>query len=553
MSITNTGCCYGNIYDYCECEGGGGTGSIGPTGPTGASTPGPMASSRIDTPLLLIAQNLEPSDPNPSYVQFALAGGLNDYNNPNGNYTFTSPTVITVDVSGYYNVGIMINLVSADGPGNAVFQVHNLAVGGIGSVPQICSADVTIRDVLFPGAPFNWVGSTSSSANCYLQAGSTLQVAYIVSVPCQLTPTSCISITKLDGAVGPTGYTGYTGPTGFTGATGRTGPTGPQGNQGQQGIPGVPTPPSSSRINTSPQTITSSDPNPSYIKLDILASQGLYDYDGSPPYYTYTDAETVSILLDGFYSLFFNVQFGSNYAPGRIYLQLQSINVSLPIPDVAPVATASCDITPIGIYPGYTYYGSCSAACNGRFSAGDVIKLGYYSEMKAEVLSTSNWSMVSLNGSIGPTGPGNSFTNQGFSVELSGDTNFVSGVMLIPFDNVSTSRGGFTGWFNTSINTALIQQTGTYIVSCCCDYVHDGFRTFDETMVLNIKRNGLGGSTLVSNSLYYAAASNDLETLVAVNVVNLLAGDTLQAYLTGPLSTNQLIGTLSRFSCQRLA
>lgn len=194
-----------NITNWTASTGSGGVGPTGPTGP--AATPGPMASSRINTPISSLPQNLDPSDPNPSYIQFELSSGLYDYDNPEGNYTLTTPIAITINETGYYNVGVSFNIVNNNDPGNAVFQIHNLTSGAIGTVPPICSLDISLKPIIFP-AEFSYVGTGSSDANCYLEAGSILQVAYVVDINCEVTPTSCIYITKLDGAVGPTGPAG---------------------------------------------------------------------------------------------------------------------------------------------------------------------------------------------------------------------------------------------------------------------------------------------------------------------------------------------------------
>lgn len=189
-----------NITNWTASTGSGGVGPTGPPGPPG--TPGPMASSRINTPITLASQILLPADPNPSYIQFELSSGLYDYNNPGGNYSFTTPIAITINTTGYYNVGILFNLVNNNDPGTGFFQVHNLTQGAIGTVPPICSLDISIKSATIPTIPYAFIGTGSSNANCYLEAGSILQVAYIVDINCEVTAPSCIYITKLDGAIG---------------------------------------------------------------------------------------------------------------------------------------------------------------------------------------------------------------------------------------------------------------------------------------------------------------------------------------------------------------
>ena len=213
----NIGNCNANIFDTCcDCESGGSTGPEGPTGPTGPAgvgTSAPMTSSRINTPLSVTQQVLSPSDPNPSYINFSnITQGIYDYDNNNSNYSLTSQDTITINVSGYYNVGILMNTVTNVGLGHAIFQVTNLLHGPMGSIPPTCTLLVPMIGSLFPTS-FSFVGSSSSSSNCYLQAGSTLKVAYVTSVLCDITPTSSISITLLDGAMGPTGPTGPSPPT----------------------------------------------------------------------------------------------------------------------------------------------------------------------------------------------------------------------------------------------------------------------------------------------------------------------------------------------------
>lgn len=79
--------------------------------------------------------------------------------------------------------------------GDAFFQLFNLVDGPLGTVPPICSGYANIKDV--PFYPAGSVGLANSSANCYLAAGSTIKLAYITTTECAISPTSCVSITKL--------------------------------------------------------------------------------------------------------------------------------------------------------------------------------------------------------------------------------------------------------------------------------------------------------------------------------------------------------------------
>lgn len=156
-------------------------------------------------------------------------------------------------------------------------------------------------------------------------------------------------------------------------------------------------------------------------------------------------------------------------------------------------------------------------------------------------------------GFTGATGPaGNTFAGKGFCVSLLPQTDIVSGITLVPYNTVNTSRGEFntSGWYSIGTTTAFIPEAGTYIVSAYVDYIHD-FNVGVETVSVTIYRNGLGGQPLCRNYYYYTG--NDAETVLTTCVVNLLAGDSLQVYLAVPLSTNQSMGGLSKFCCQRIA
>ena len=161
-----------------------------------------------------------------------------------------------------------------------------------------------------------------------------------------------------------------------------------------------------------------------------------------------------------------------------------------------------------------------------------------------------------FSGPTGPTGSSSSFADQGFSVELNGDSTIVSSVSLVPFNNFNVFNGGYNplNWYNTSTNTAIIYYAGTYIISATVGYIHN-FNVGNETVTLQIRRNGLGGQILIVSNLFYGTPSNDNESLICTNIVNLFPGDTLQVYLYVPFANdgNQLISTLSKFSCQRIA
>lgn len=336
-------------YSFCCGSGEGTTGPTGPTGPTGM--PGPMASSRINTPLT--PQTLNPGDPDPSYVLFELGTGLYDYDEPQGNYALTSTSEITINNSGYYNVGISISVVNNSDPGRALFQIHNITQGAIGTVPPITSLDIDIKSTAFPNISYAYTGSGSSDANCFLEAGTQIKVAYIVDIPCDITPTSCLYITKLDGAMGPTGATGNNNP-----------------------------------------------------------------FDG-------------------------------------------------------------------------------------------------------------------------------------FCVSQLGDIDYTTNPQQVQFNNGDVFYGNYNygGLYDFGTYTATIQTTGIYVICCQVDYIHN-FNTNEETMVLSVRRNG---NYLIDTSLFYAATSNDIETIVATKVVALNSGDIISVILGGPVTSDQLIGTLSFLSCQRLA
>jgi len=159
-----------------------------------------------------------------------------------------------------------------------------------------------------------------------------------------------------------------------------------------------------------------------------------------------------------------------------------------------------------------------------------------------------------IQGATGVTGPATSFAGQGFNVALTPQTPIVSSVTLVPYNTVSADRGEFNtlGWYALGFDTALIPIAGTYIISAYVDYIHD-FNILNEKVSIAIYRNGLGGQQLCRTYYLYSAASNDTETVMTTCVVDLLTNDTLQVYFSCPLTTNQSMGSLSKFSCQRLA
>ncbi len=145
-----------------------------------------------------IAQNLEPLDPNPSYVAFDPASEQNlyEYSNSKGMWEFTNPTTIKILMEGYYLISVLMNVVSDVNPGSAVFQIMNLVDGAIGQVPPVCSANVEF-DVPPFVVPFSFVGTNTGVALAQIAANTNIRVAYVVSESCTLTPTSSISICKV--------------------------------------------------------------------------------------------------------------------------------------------------------------------------------------------------------------------------------------------------------------------------------------------------------------------------------------------------------------------
>lgn len=157
-----------------------------------------------------------------------------------------------------------------------------------------------------------------------------------------------------------------------------------------------------------------------------------------------------------------------------------------------------------------------------------------------------------IQGPQGPQGdPGPSYINDGFCVILLGDVDYLNNPQQVQFNSDTATYGGYNygGLFNFGSFKAKIQTTGIYVISCQVDYIHN-FNPADETVVLSIRRNG---STLINVSLFYMQNSNDIETVTATRNVALESGDLIEAYINVPVSSNQLIGTLSSFSCQRVA
>lgn len=145
-----------------------------------------------------IAQNLEPTDPNPSYVAFDSASEQNlyEYSNSQGMWEFTDPTTITILTEGNYLISVLMNVVSDINPGSATFQIMNLLDGPIGTVPPVCSTNVAF-DVPPFVLPFSFVGTNTGISLAHIAANTTIRVAYVVSESCTLTPTSSISICKV--------------------------------------------------------------------------------------------------------------------------------------------------------------------------------------------------------------------------------------------------------------------------------------------------------------------------------------------------------------------
>lgn len=164
-------------------------------------------------------------------------------------------------------------------------------------------------------------------------------------------------------------------------------------------------------------------------------------------------------------------------------------------------------------------------------------------------------------GPTGPTGatgaqgiqgdPGPSFINEGFCVIQSTDVDYLNNPQQIRFDTDNALFGGYNygGIFDFGGFTGKIQNRGLYIIACQVDYIHN-FNTAYETMVLTVTRNG---GNLIASSIFYVRNSNDIETITCVKVAALESGDIIEAYLSGPVSSDQLIGSLSFLSCQRIA
>lgn len=176
-------------YDCC-CDGG----AIGPTGP-----PGIVASSRFNIPLTG-PQTITPSI-NPVYISFDDSGtpqGLYDYDDNNAYYSInTGGTGISIGVTGYYNVGINMACLGT-GTGQTVFQIQNLLIGAIGTVPPIATSFIQIVPLTVFSVPdYTSVGVGSTSANCLLNSGSTVAVVATTDVQYDISPTSCLNISLL--------------------------------------------------------------------------------------------------------------------------------------------------------------------------------------------------------------------------------------------------------------------------------------------------------------------------------------------------------------------
>lgn len=157
-----------------------------------------------------------------------------------------------------------------------------------------------------------------------------------------------------------------------------------------------------------------------------------------------------------------------------------------------------------------------------------------------------------VQGVTGPTGPiGPSYINDGFCVIQLGDTNYTTNPQKILFNTDNALYGGYNygGIYSFGTSTATIATTGIYALATQIDYIHD-FNAVDQTMLLSVRRNGL---SIVTSSIFYSAFSNDIETIVISKIVALNAGDLIEVYLSGPVSIDQSIGTLSFLSCQRIA
>lgn len=172
--------------------------------------------------------------------------------------------------------------------------------------------------------------------------------------------------------------------------------------------------------------------------------------------------------------------------------------------------------------------------------------------------ATGTQGNIGATGTTGPTGPqgiqgdtGPAFIKDGFCVILLGDVDYLNNHQQVQFNSNTPLYGGYNagGLFDFGSFTAEIQTTGIYVIASQVDYIHN-FNPADETITLTITRNGL---PLNITSVFYTRDSNDIETLVSAKVATLVSGDVIEAYIGGPVSSDQLIGTLSFLSCQRVA
>ncbi len=172
---------------------------------------GRLASARYNVPATFFT--LLAADPNPSYVPLDnVVQGLNDYDNNLTHWTFTDPTTITINTTGYYNVGIYMSALSL-GVGELIFQINNLVDGAQGAVPAVVATNAGFVVPSFPLLPgYTHAATENASNNCYLLAGSTLRITYTTTIDCDVSPTSCLNITKLDANVGIVGPPGPPGP-----------------------------------------------------------------------------------------------------------------------------------------------------------------------------------------------------------------------------------------------------------------------------------------------------------------------------------------------------
>lgn len=159
-----------------------------------------LASGRINVPTGP-AQPLNPTDPNPSYIEFSTTGfnNLYDYRSFDDSFTILNSTTIRVNIAGDYLIGFYSVVVTDGDPGSAIFEVQNISNGAIGTVDPILGQIVEYKAPDFLTNPFqySYVGTQSGMVTAKISANTNLRVAYMVSENCFLLPTSCLSICRI--------------------------------------------------------------------------------------------------------------------------------------------------------------------------------------------------------------------------------------------------------------------------------------------------------------------------------------------------------------------